>query len=139
MSASSSALWRFLYRGCVFPCRRRAIPRRISRLCFAERSVFTGDWGALLARCSTSMASCSSAAARSDALLLFFMTVLEPGRACERARVHYLLYFTLSVLWTCRAVPPSPAQVPSAARAKSGPAFEGPAPSSCDERRLSVV
>ena len=65
---------------------------------------------------------------------------LESGRACERARVHNRLSFTFSVLWTCRGrVPSSPAQVPSAARAKSVPAFEGPAPSSCDERRFSAV
>ena len=35
------------------------------------------------------------------------MTVMEPGHACLRARVHYLLYITLSVLWTGRRQVPA--------------------------------
>jgi len=48
----------------------------------------------------------TSATARWDALR-FFMTVMEPGHACLRARVHYLLYITLSVLWTGRRQVPA--------------------------------
>src|SRR5229473_4976198 len=91
MSASSSAVWRFLKRGCDFRSRRRLAPRRNSRLIFAFRNVFTGESGACSERCNTSRASFTSATARSDALS-FFMTVMEPGRARWRARVHYLLY-----------------------------------------------
>src|SRR4051812_34859254 len=40
------------------------------------------------------MTSCTSSAARCDALS-FFMVIMEPGRACERARVRYLLTLRL--------------------------------------------
>jgi hypothetical protein len=41
---------------------------------------------------------CTSSAARAD-VLSSFMIVMEPGRACERARAHNLLYSTLLAVW----------------------------------------
>src|SRR5205814_3307394 len=62
------------------------------------------------------------------------------ARLRARARVHNLLQSTRSVPWMCRGRGPAASPAPGSASASAfEPAFEGPAPSSCDGRRVSAV
>src|SRR5436305_7887295 len=94
MSASCSALKRFLYFGCASPRRKRSAPRRRRRLIFPGTNVFAGEARAVSARCKTSRIWCSSAAALSDALSSF-MTVWNPDAPASAPGFTYLLTLCL--------------------------------------------